>query len=47
VLRVSVVAGSAVEAEVLAKAAFLGAEVEAPRVIVTVDGRTILAGGIE
>jgi thiamine biosynthesis lipoprotein len=47
VLRVSVVAGSAVEAEVLAKAAFLGAEVEAPRVIVTIDGHTILAGGIE
>ena len=46
-LRVTVVAGSAVEAEVLAKAAFLGADVDVPRVLVTADGRTILAGGLE
>jgi thiamine biosynthesis lipoprotein len=45
-LRVTVVAGSATEAEVLAKAAFLGAEIDAPRVLVTADGRTILAGGL-
>jgi thiamine biosynthesis lipoprotein len=47
VLRATVVAGSAVEAEVLAKAAFLGADIDAPRVVVTTDGRTIVAGGIE
>jgi thiamine biosynthesis lipoprotein len=47
VLRATVVAASAIEAEVLAKVAFLGGEVEAPRVLVTVDGRTILAGGLE
>jgi thiamine biosynthesis lipoprotein len=46
VLRATVVASSAVEAEVLAKAAFLGADVSAPRVLVTTDGRTIVAGGI-
>lgn len=45
-LRVTVVADSAADAEVLAKAAFLGAEVDAPRVLVTADGRTILAGGL-
>jgi thiamine biosynthesis lipoprotein len=45
-LRVTVVAGSATEAEVLAKAAFFGAEVDVPRVLVTADGRTILAGGL-
>jgi thiamine biosynthesis lipoprotein len=45
-VRVTVVADSATEAEVLAKAAFLGAEVDAPRVLVTADGRTILAGGL-
>lgn len=44
--RVTVVADSAAEAEVLAKAAFLGADVDAPRVLVTADGRTILAGGL-
>jgi thiamine biosynthesis lipoprotein len=44
--RVTVVAGSAVDAEVLAKAAFLGADVDVPRVLVTVDGDTILAGGL-
>jgi thiamine biosynthesis lipoprotein len=46
VLRVTVVAGSAVDAEVLAKAAFLGADVDVPRVLVTADGRTVLAGGL-
>jgi FAD:protein FMN transferase len=45
-VRVTVVAGSATEAEVLAKAAFLGAEIDAPRVLVTTDGRTLLAGGL-
>jgi thiamine biosynthesis lipoprotein len=45
-VRVTVVAASAADAEVLAKAAFLGAEVDAPRVLVTADGRTILAGGL-
>jgi len=45
-LRVTVVADSAAEAEVAAKAAFLGAEVDLPRVLVTADGRTILAGGL-
>jgi len=46
VLRATVVAGSALEAEILAKTAFLGGEVDAPRVLVTTDGRTIVAGGI-
>ncbi len=45
-LRVTVVAGCAVDAEVLAKAAFLGAAVDVPRVLVTADGRTVLAGGL-
>jgi len=45
-LRVTVVAESATAAEVLAKAAFLGADVDVPRVLVTEDGRTILAGGL-
>jgi thiamine biosynthesis lipoprotein len=45
-LRVTVVAPSALEAEVLAKAAFLGAPVDCPRVLVTADGRTVLAGGL-
>jgi thiamine biosynthesis lipoprotein len=45
-VRVTVVAASAADAEVLAKAAFLGAEVDAPRVLVTADGGTILAGGL-
>ena len=43
---VTVIADSATEAEILAKAAFLGAEVDVPRVLVTADGRTILAGGL-
>jgi FAD:protein FMN transferase len=55
VLRVTVVASDAVEAEIAAKALFLsgaeGARTEAdaagmPAVIVTADGRTMLAGGI-
>ncbi len=46
VLRVTVVAESATDAEVLAKAAFLGAEVDVPRVIVRADGRALLAGGL-
>jgi thiamine biosynthesis lipoprotein len=45
-LRVTVVADTAVAAEVLAKAVFLGAEPEAPAVLVTADGRTVLAGGL-
>ena len=46
IVRVTVVATSAAEAEVLAKAAFLGADVDVPRVVVTADGRTVLAGGL-
>ena len=45
-LRVTVVAATTVEAEVLAKAAFLGAEVDAPRVLVTAAGDVVLAGGL-
>jgi len=54
-LRVTVVGSTAVEAEVLAKALFLAgeregsAEAEAlgvPCILVTADGRTVLAGGI-
>jgi FAD:protein FMN transferase len=45
-LRVTVVAGTAVEAEVLAKAAFLGAPVDAPRVLVTAAGDVVLEGGL-
>ncbi len=45
-VRVTVVADSATEAEVLAKAAFLGADVDVARVLVTADGRTVLAGGL-
>jgi FAD:protein FMN transferase len=54
-LRVSVAAPSAVDAEVLAKALFLAGEDEAvseaaelglPAVLVTADGRTILAGAL-
>jgi FAD:protein FMN transferase len=54
-LRVSVVAGTAVEAEVLAKALFLAGEHQAVAeaealgvacVLVTGDGRTILSGGL-
>jgi thiamine biosynthesis lipoprotein len=45
-VRVTVVADSAADAEVLAKAAFLGADVDVPRVLVTADGQTVLAGGL-
>jgi thiamine biosynthesis lipoprotein len=46
-LRVTVVAPTAVEAEVLAKAVFLGAPPEGPGVLVTADGRTVLTGGLQ
>jgi FAD:protein FMN transferase len=45
-LRVTVVGETAVQAEVLAKVAFLGGEVDVPRVLVTTDGRTLVAGGL-
>jgi thiamine biosynthesis lipoprotein len=50
-LRVSVVADTAVEAEVLAKSLFLAGERAAlaenvPAVLVTADGRTVIAGGL-
>jgi thiamine biosynthesis lipoprotein len=44
--RVTVVAPDAVEAEVLAKAVFLGAEDDVPRVLVLADGRVVVAGGL-
>ena len=46
VLRVTVVAGDAVEAEVAAKSLFLGGEPGLPGVVVTDDGRTRLVGGL-
>jgi len=45
-IRVTVVADSAAAAEVAAKAAFLGGDVDLPHVLVTADGRTVLAGGL-
>jgi thiamine biosynthesis lipoprotein len=55
-LRVTAIAATAVEAEVLAKALFLAGdadraaeeadELETPAVLVTRDGRTVLAGGL-
>lgn len=45
-LRVTVVANTAVEAEVLAKAIFLGAPSAGPAVLVTRDGRTVFTGGL-
>jgi FAD:protein FMN transferase len=45
-MRVTVVAETAADAEVLATAVFLGAEVDLPRVLVTADRRTVLAGGL-
>jgi thiamine biosynthesis lipoprotein len=45
-LRVTVVANTAVEAEVLAKAIFLGAPSTGPAVLVTHGGRTVLTGGL-
>jgi thiamine biosynthesis lipoprotein len=47
VLRTTAFADTAAEAEALATAAFLGGDVDAPRVLVLADGRTILAGGLE
>jgi thiamine biosynthesis lipoprotein len=46
-LRVTALAGTAADAEVLAKAIFLGAPAETPAVLVTTDGRTVLAGGLQ
>ena len=45
-LRVTVVANTAVEAEVLAKAIFLGAPAAGPAVLVMKDGRTVFTGGL-
>jgi thiamine biosynthesis lipoprotein len=45
-IRVTVVAGSAAEAEVAAKSAFLGGTVDLPRVTVTASGDTVLEGGL-
>jgi len=45
-LRVTVVAESATAAEVEAKVAFLGGDIDVPRVIVADDGSTVLAGGL-
>ncbi len=45
-LRVTVTAPTTVEAEIQAKAVFLGAEPEGPAVLITADGRTLLAGGL-
>ncbi len=45
-LRATVVAPTAVEAEILAKAAFLGAPIDAPGVLVLEDGCTRLLGGL-
>ena len=45
-LKVTVVADTAVAAEIAAKAAFLGGEIDLPHVLVTDDGRSILAGGL-
>ncbi len=42
----TVVGSSAVEAEVLAKVAFLGGPVDAPRILVDADGTATLAGGL-
>jgi thiamine biosynthesis lipoprotein len=44
-LRATVVAPTAVEAEVLAKVAFLTGRVDAPHVLVTADGRVVTGGG--
>jgi thiamine biosynthesis lipoprotein len=45
-VSVTAFAPTAVEAEVLAKAIFLGAPATTPAVIVTADGRTLRAGGL-
>jgi thiamine biosynthesis lipoprotein len=46
VLRATVFAPTAVEAEVLAKVAFLTGAVEAPHVLVRADGRVVMGGGL-
>ncbi len=46
VLCVTVAAPTAVEAEVLAKVAFLTGRVDAPHVLVTADGRVVTGGGM-
>jgi thiamine biosynthesis lipoprotein len=46
IVRATVFADTAVEAEALATAAFLGAELDVPRVLVLADGRTIVAGAL-
>ncbi len=45
-VRITVVGDSATHAEVLAKAAFLGAQIEAPHVLVDDGGRVVLGGGL-
>ncbi|HEV8460029.1 MAG TPA: FAD:protein FMN transferase [Gaiellaceae bacterium] len=45
-LHVTVVGSTALEADVLAKVAFLGGHVDAPRVLVLADGTVKLAGGL-
>ncbi len=45
-MRATVVATTATEAEVLAKAAFLADRVDAPSVLVDEDGSVVLAGGL-
>ena len=46
ILHATVVAGRAVEAEVLAKTLFLGGSVDVPHVLVMADGRTVVGGGL-
>jgi thiamine biosynthesis lipoprotein len=46
ILRATVAAPSAVEAEVLAKVAFLAGSVDAPHVLVTAGGRVVVGGGL-
>ena len=51
ILRVTVIGGDAVEAEVLATSIFVGGvdeaiEADLPAVVVTLDGRTVVTGGI-
>jgi thiamine biosynthesis lipoprotein len=45
-LYATVVGATAVDAEVLAKVAFLTGHVDAPHVLVTADGRVVLGGGL-
>jgi thiamine biosynthesis lipoprotein len=46
VLHATVIATTAVEAEILAKVAFLTGHVDAPHVLVTTDGRVAMGGGL-